>query len=67
MTTQTDTQAIMASAAHLVAALLDPREGVDLAGASLEVQHSVQMLRGQLDALGMLEPYRRDGGGLGVW
>ena len=60
---------ILRSAAHLVAAIEDPRFGIKGMPSVLsdEVRDSIEMLRADLDEIGLLEPYRREGGTLGVW
>jgi hypothetical protein len=47
------------SAAYLVSALADPRFGVK--HISDEVRDCIQILSGELDALGLLEQYRKEG------
>ena len=52
-----------------VAAIEDPRFGIKGMPSVLsdEVRDSIEMLRAELDEIGLLEPYRREGGTLGVW
>ncbi|OIT11700.1 hypothetical protein BL241_11545 [Ralstonia solanacearum] len=56
----------LSSAAHLVAALHDPKYGIKGTLLSEEVRDSIDILRGELDEIGLLKPYRREGGKLGL-
>lgn len=53
-------------AAHLVAALLDPHEGVATETLSQEVRDALAALRDELAEAGYLAPYRLDNGSFGV-
>lgn len=57
------TQALK-SAAHLIAALYDKRLGLKRSDMSVEVKDSAAILLGELDALGLLAPYRDERGKL---
>jgi hypothetical protein len=58
--------AALKSAAHLVAALSDAETGIPADRMHLEVRDSLEILRGELAALGLLESYE-NGGRLHIW
>jgi len=63
--TATQLRSIAKEAAFLTAALLDP--AMDDKGRQLEVRSSLAELLPQLRAVGLMAPWERDGGAVGVW
>lgn len=55
------------SAAHLIATIYDPETGPNVNDLDPEVMDSVDTLRRALDALGLLEDYKGEAGGLRIW
>lgn len=55
------------SAAHLIAAMYDPATGLRISDLNLEILDSVQALRCELDALGLLNAYKGEAGELRIW
>ena len=60
MKKQITDQTILKSAAHLVAALLDPKQGVRVNELTPELQDSIDALKDELGV--MLDPYRAGNG-----
>lgn len=60
-------ESIAKDAAHLVAAILDPAEGLDQASLPLEVRDTLTELLCRLRSAGLMEAYRLGSGGYGVW
>jgi hypothetical protein len=58
---------VLGFAAHLVAAMRDPSEGMAADSLSFEVRDSLDGLQEELDRAGLLTAYKRNGGYLGVW
>jgi hypothetical protein len=56
----------LVSAAHLVAEMRDPNEGLAADSLPLEVRDSLEMLQEELDQAALLVVYKRDDGELGI-